>query len=171
MSKGGDALKKIIRSNIYKNGRWAFFFSLVIGCIFAFLFYSCPNSLDKKSLLEFNASSRGMISIFTGMLGTMVSLIFSSNLDVLLGRVANRDGLKSLRSLIFNAFIAALFLLIYSIVLEVMFKIFGVNNYLFLSVGFVLFFVVLTYFVFILSRTVYKILNLALKGLNKKLTK
>lgn len=164
-------MKEHDKSDLIKRYKHPSIVAILSMLIIGWGFYVYPQCVSLPNLLSLNTSMRGIIALFTGMLGTMVSLVFSGNIDVLLKKISDRDNLKSIKNMIFMSFGLALLFLVYSILIEILFSVFQLKGYLFLSSVFIVFFGILSLFIVSISQTVYEVLDLALISLNKKLKK
>ncbi len=92
------------------------FTTLIISVAFLVGYHFFKFKLDTFSTL--NNELRQMVSIFTGMLGTMVGLVFASNMGVVLKIMNSKVGMWPIKFRIRSAFISALLFLIFSLMFE-----------------------------------------------------
>lgn len=114
MEKARNRLKKILKSEIVE-------ISITIILFAVFITSYCISNFKLSIFFELNNEMRSMVSIFTGMLGTMIGLIFASNMGRVLKNMNNKiGGLWPIKARVRSSFISALLFLSYSLVFEIL---------------------------------------------------
>lgn len=120
-----------------------------------------PNNDD---ILSFSKSVRSIISIFTGMMGTMIGLIFSDRLNAIFLLMTSQKRLWGLKYRIGGAFFSALFYIVYSLTYEAFSTISSLkmqSDFIFLLLINILF-VSMIYAVTAIAHLVYQIMKMSL---------
>lgn len=131
-------------------------------------------SSDVEGMIKFNTSVRGIISIFTGMLGTMIGLIFSGRLSDIFSLMSDKfEGIWGLKYRIFGAFIPSIMFIVYSLIYEAYYNIFtgNVGGLMVNKILFIILVALMTYSMTSTYHVVYQIINMSLSTFEKETKK
>lgn len=149
---------------ILKSEKKEILITLLVFCVFVVVHFWFKVKLNVFASL--NGDFRQMVSIFTGMLGTMVGLIFASNMGRVLKNMNTKVGLWPIKYRIISSFVSALLFLSFSLIFEILNKI-SQECINFLTVGLLI--ILFIYFMTSISHTVEVVIKSTFAGLEDKL--
>ncbi|MBM7617479.1 hypothetical protein JOC36_001036 [Weissella uvarum] len=144
---------------------------VTLSVIIVLLILSNYKSFNVEGMTKFNTSVRGIISIFTGMLGTMIGLIFSGRLSSTFTLMSEKyKGVWGLKYRIFGAFIPSIMFITYSLIYEAYYNVFmiDIRNIFLNKVLFVILITLMTYSMVSTYHVVHQIINMSLDTFTTK---